>query len=106
METLESAIYIYDGDGTMVKSIINGVMTFYPGRHYNLSMDGETESIQKSYAFGSMTIATRKDGVLQWVLGDHLSSTSVTANEDGRGFCTPKRSAGRTFASELRYSAL
>ena len=79
--------------GSMVKSIINGIMTYYPGRHYNLSMDGETESIQKSYAFGSLTIATRKDGALKWVLVDHLGSTSITANADG------------SFFSELRYSA-
>lgn len=93
----------------MVKAIINGVMTYYPGRHYNLSMDGETESIQKTYAFGALTIATRKDGELKWVLGDHLprfirkivlkrgasrGSTSLTANEDGRGcavFASPCR---------------
>ena len=68
-------------------------MTVYPGRHYNLSMDGETESIQKSYAFGALTIATRRDGALKWVLGDHLGSTSITANADG------------SFSSELRYSA-
>ena len=99
--------YIYDGDGrdfctpklrssergTMVKSIINGVSTYFAGRHYNLEVNGENSVVQKTYAFGSMTVAVRTEGVLKWVLADHLGSTSITANEDG------------TLNSEIRYSA-
>ena len=40
-------------------------------------------SIQKTYAFGAISVAVRTDGVLKWVLSDHLGSTSITANEDG-----------------------
>lgn len=108
-------MYVYDGDGTMVKSIINGVSTYYPGRHYNLEVNGTTSIVQKTYAFGSMTIAVRTGGVLKWVLSDHLppmiqrntnergcsaalrsasqGSTSITTNEDG------------SLNSEIRYSA-
>lgn len=77
----------------MVKSIINGISTYYAGRHYNLEVNGATSVVQKTYAFGSMTIAVRTDGVLKWLLSDHLGSTSITANEDG------------TLNSEIRYSA-
>ncbi len=52
VETLTGAEYVYDGDGTIVNSIINGVSTYYPGRHYNLEMNGTTSVAQKSYAFG------------------------------------------------------
>ena len=77
----------------MVKSIINGVSTYYAGQHYNLIVNGETSLVQKTYAFGSMTVAVRTDGVLKWVLSDHLGSTSITADEDG------------SLNSEIRYSA-
>ena len=33
---IESAIFIYDGDGNMVKSIIDGVSTYYIGGHYEI----------------------------------------------------------------------
>ncbi len=48
----------------MVKSIINGVSTYYPGRHFNLEVNGTTSIIQKTYAFGSQTIAVRTGDVL------------------------------------------
>jgi hypothetical protein len=44
-------------------------------------VSGTTTVAQKTYAFGSMTIAVRTGGVLKWVLADHLGSTSITANE-------------------------
>jgi hypothetical protein len=56
----------------MVKTIINGVSAYYPGRHYNLEVNGTTSIVQKTYAFGSQTIAVRTGGVLKWVLADHL----------------------------------
>ena len=93
IESLTGAVYVYDGDGTMVKSIINGVSTYYAGRHYNLEVNGENSVAQKTYAFGSQTIAVRTDGILKWVLADHLGSTSITANEEG------------SINSEIRYSA-
>jgi hypothetical protein len=58
-----------------------------------LEVSGTTSVAQKTYAFGSITIAVRTDGVLKWVLADHLGSNSITANEDG------------SFNSEIRYSA-
>jgi hypothetical protein len=63
----------------MVKSIINGVSTYNGGRHYNITVNGETTQTQKTYAFGSLSVAVRNDGVLKWLLTDHLGSISITA---------------------------
>ena len=68
---------MYNGDRTMVISINNGVSTYFLGRHYILKVSGTTSVAQKTYAFGSMTVAVKTDGVLKWVLSDHLGSTSI-----------------------------
>jgi RHS repeat-associated protein len=90
---LQQASYLYDGDGNMVRGTVNGVVTYYPTRGYNKQVDGVEVTIQKQYTFGSQTIAVRVNGVLSWVLGDHLGSTSVTANADG------------SFKSQIQYTA-
>jgi len=87
-----NAVYTYDGDGNMVKSVVNNVTTYYPGRHYNKEVNGTTERTQKFYQAAGQTIAVRTNGELKWILSDHLGSTSVTANADG------------TWNSELRYT--
>ena len=81
----------------MVRGEVNGVVTFYAGRYYHQEVDGSETTVRKYYALGSMTIAVRSvegaQDTLKWVLGDHLGSTSVTANADG------------TWNSTLRYTA-
>jgi RHS repeat-associated protein len=81
----------------MVKGVVNGVKTYYPGRHYNEVVDGSTSTVKKFYTMGSTTVAVRTvsgtEDVLNWVLGDHLGSTSVTANADG------------SWNSEIKYTA-
>jgi hypothetical protein len=91
MTSLQSAVYVYDGDGSLVKSIINNVVTYYVGRHYHKTVNGANVSIKKFYAIGMSQIAVRTDGVLQWILTDHLSSASVSASVDG------------TLVSEVKY---
>ena len=56
---LQSARYTYDGDGAMVRGEVNGVVTFYAGRHYHQEVDGSETTVRKFYALGSMTIAVR-----------------------------------------------
>jgi RHS repeat-associated protein len=85
--------YIHDGDGNLVKSIINNVVTYYVGRHYHKTVDGANVSIKKFYAIGMSQVAVRTNGDLQWILTDHLSSASVSASVDG------------TLVSEVKYSA-
>lgn len=99
VEPLEEAWYFYDGQGNLVGSEVNGVTTLYPSRDYVVVYDenGDVTSIQKYYTVGTQTIALRtiagETNTLQWILGDHLGSTSIVANADGSYF------------SELRYSA-
>jgi len=68
-------------------------VTYYVGRHYYKTVDGANVSIKKFYAIGMTQIAVRTDGVLQWILTDHLSSASVSASADG------------TVLSEVKYTA-
>ena len=79
----------------MVKSIIDGVTTYYVGGIYELEVDGADTTERKYYSAGSKRIAMRiiegESEELTWLLSDHLGSTSVTANADG------------TFQSETKY---
>jgi hypothetical protein len=97
MASLQSAEYVYDGDGNLVKSIGNEVVTYYAGRHYHKTVDGVNVTVKKYYAIGMTQIAVRtiegESDTLNWVLTDHLSSASVIANADG------------TLFSEVKYTA-
>ncbi len=82
------ATYTYDGDGNMVKSVVNGVTTYYAGRHYQEEVDGGDTTTRKYYTTGGQMIAVRTKvnsdpSSLNWIFGDHLGSSSVTANVDG-----------------------
>jgi RHS repeat-associated protein len=101
---LQNAHYTYDGDGNMVKSVVNGVTTYYPSAQYQQEVNpagggagGSTTSVQKTYVFGSLTVAVRtvsgSQNVLNWVVTDQISSTTVTASATG------------DLNSEIRYTA-
>jgi RHS repeat-associated protein len=88
--TFQNASFIYDGDGKRVKSIINNaITTYFVGAHYEVS--GST--ITKYYYAGSQRIAMRTNGTLNYLLGDHLGSTSLTTDAAGNK------------VSEIRYKA-
>ncbi|HMN00461.1 MAG TPA: RHS repeat-associated core domain-containing protein [Anaerolineales bacterium] len=74
-----TANYVYDGDGKQIKSVVNGVTTFYVGNHYEV----KSSLVTKYYFAGSTRVAVRKDGTLSYLLGDHLGSSSVTTNASG-----------------------
>ena len=80
---LESAQYTYDGDGKLVKSVVNGVTTYYVGGIYEMKVDNTIETERKYYSLGGGRFAVRGDGVLNWILSDHLGSTSISAHADG-----------------------
>jgi hypothetical protein len=96
---LQNAAYLYEGDGNLVKSIVNDTTTYYPSRQYVDIFQGSVETVQKYYSTGSQTIAENTvivssgQATLNWILSDQVGSTSVTANADG------------TFNSEIRYTA-
>ncbi len=80
-EPVQSAKYLYDGDGNLVKSVVNSVMgntttTYYPGKHYTVEEKNDNLKVQKHYAAGSTVIAVRtitaEADTLQWMISDHL----------------------------------
>jgi hypothetical protein len=76
----QSAAFRYDGDGKRVKSTINGnTTTYFVGAHYEVS--GSTNT--KYYYAGAQRIAMRTSGTLNYLLGDHLGSTSLTTDAAG-----------------------
>jgi len=84
------ATFVYDGDGNRVLGTVNGITTAYVGNHYEV----EGATVRKYYRGASpersgggtavgQRVAMREDGVLYWLLTDHLGSTSVTIDEGG-----------------------
>jgi RHS repeat-associated protein len=74
-----TASFVYDADGKQVKSIVGGVTTYYVGNHYEV----KNSVVTKYYFAGATRLAVRTNGTLSYLLGDHLGSSSVTANASG-----------------------
>jgi RHS repeat-associated protein len=87
------ANFTYDADGKRVKSEINGVTTLFVGSHYEITTSGSVQTISKYYFAGSQRVAMRQGGVLNYIVGDHLGSTSLVTDASGNT------------VSELRYKA-
>jgi RHS repeat-associated protein len=85
-----------DSDGSRV-TLGTTVSTYYPGKHYSKKVKNGTTKVQKYYAAMGALIAVRTvtggSDTLQWLITDHLGSTTVTANTSG------------SLSSEIRYSA-
>jgi len=78
------ANFVYDGDGRRVAQTVNGVTTYFVGGHYELT----GSQVTKYYFAGAQRIAMRKYTVpqsmeVEYFLGDHLGSTSITTDADG-----------------------
>ncbi|MDQ3004855.1 MAG: RHS repeat-associated core domain-containing protein [Chloroflexota bacterium] len=76
-----SAAFVYDGDGKRVKSTFNNnaTTTYFVGAHYEVT--GST--ITKYYYAGSQRIAMRTNDTLNYLVGDHLGSTSLVTDSTG-----------------------
>jgi RHS repeat-associated protein len=89
--------YVYDGDGALVLRIAGEVRIYSPGKHYDEEVTGNVTTVKKYYSLNGQTVAVRtvqgETDTLNWILTDHLGSTTVTAAEDGSKL------------AELRYSA-
>jgi hypothetical protein len=72
---------VYDGDGNWVKGTVAGVTTAYVGNWYEWT--GSTTTAKKYYYAGSLRIAMRTGSTTLNYLGDHLGSTSITADSAG-----------------------
>jgi RHS repeat-associated protein len=80
---LHYASFTYDGDGKRIKSVMQtnygSSTTYFVGTHYELT-DGV---VTKYYYAGSQRIAMRKNGTLNYIIGDHLGSTSLVTDAAG-----------------------
>jgi YD repeat-containing protein len=76
-----TASFVYDGDGQRVKGTVCGVTTAYLGGYYEWT--GSAATAKSYYRAGSQIVALRVGTTLHFLLGDHLGSTSKTANASG-----------------------
>jgi YD repeat-containing protein len=86
--TTTSALFTYNGDGQKVKSVINGEAILLVGGHFEVLNPGTGQTVTKYYFAGASRIAMRKYTIpqsmmVEYVLGDHLGSTSVTTDNTG-----------------------
>ncbi len=69
--------FVYDGDGNRVKTTFGtAAATYYVGNHFEWT--GSTSTMVKYYYAGGQRVAMRKGGVVYYLHGDHLGSTSLT----------------------------
>jgi RHS repeat-associated protein len=77
-----TASFVYNGDGQRVISTVGGATTVFIGNYFE--WHAGTAQSTKYYFAGSTRIAMRTEaGGLQYMLGDHLGSTSVMAEASG-----------------------
>ncbi len=89
-----NATFLYDHDGRRVAQTVNGVTTYFVGGHYEVT----GSQVTKYYFAGTTRIAMRKYTIpqsmgVEYFLGDHLGSTSITTDANGAK------------VSEMRYKA-
>ncbi len=80
------------GMGPRVRATVNGVTTLYAGL-IEYEINGSTTTLTKYYDAGGQRAAVRNGSSLNYLLNDHLGSTSVILKTNG------------TLWGELRYSA-
>ncbi len=74
-----TATFVYDGDGQRVKGTVGGVTTAYIGKYYEYSGG----AAKKYYSAGGVRVAMNDAGTVRYLLGDHLGSTTITADTAG-----------------------
>jgi RHS repeat-associated protein len=74
-----TANFYYDGDGKQVKTVVNGVTTYYIGNHYEV----KNSVVTKYYFAGATRLAVRTGTTLSYLLSDHIGSSSVTTDANG-----------------------
>jgi RHS repeat-associated protein len=65
--------------GQRVKQTLNGVTTTFVGETYEIT----GAAVTKHYHAGAQIVAYRDSGTLRYVIGDHLGSSTVTADVNG-----------------------
>ena len=102
-------------------SVVNGIVTYYVGKHYEKQVQGSQQNERKYYFAGANRIAMlapqgcsaslRKNGTLTWLISDHLGGTTVTADANGNLLSSLRytafgeiRAASGTTATDYRYT--
>jgi RHS repeat-associated protein len=73
--------FTYDGDGNRVLHTVGTATTLYIGSQYEKDITSGT--VTSYFYAGGQRIALRKGGTVSWLSGDHLGSTTLTANSAG-----------------------
>lgn len=73
------AIFVYDGDGKRVKSVLGSETTIFAGSHYEV----KNSVVTKYYFSGASRIAVKIGTTLNYLLSDHLGSASITTDANG-----------------------
>ena len=73
-----TASFIYDGDGNRVKSVVGGATMVTIGDYFE--WNGSASTMKSYYYAGGARVAVRTGSSLNWILTDHLGSTSVDVN--------------------------
>lgn len=99
-----SASFVYDRDGNRVPSTMGGVTTYYIGNDYEWT--GNTSTAKKYNYAGALRVAVRTgSSTLNFLLGDHLGSTSITADGSRARWAASNRRATRA-RRNARHSSL
>jgi RHS repeat-associated protein len=77
--TNHSMTFVFDGDGSRVRSTLDGTTTTFAGTHYEVT----GSAVTKYYYSGASRIAMRSSVGVRYIFGDHLGSASVTADRYG-----------------------
>ncbi len=81
-------LFSYDGDGTLVGQLVTDGLTathtaFFMGGGYEVISDGVTETVRKYYALAGQTFGMSDNGVMKYLISDHLGSTVAITDSTG-----------------------
>jgi hypothetical protein len=82
------ASFTFDGDGKRVKSVMGSETIVFVGGYYEIKNPGSGQEVTKYYFAGASRIAMRKYIIpqsmsVEYLLGDHLGSNSITTDANG-----------------------
>jgi hypothetical protein len=74
--------YTYNGDGRMVIEATGVITTVFVGNYFEYEIS-DTGTVSRSYYYaGSQRVAVREGGELNFLLSDHLGSTSLIVDSN------------------------
>jgi RHS repeat-associated protein len=81
-------LFSYDGDGTRVGQLVtNGTgaiaTSYFAGGAYEVTVNGSTQTVRKYYSLAGSTFAMSDNGVMKYLLSDHLGSTVAVTDAAG-----------------------